>query len=137
MSNWSISCIRFSKWHAYSTINSVKCEIATIVHIPSDSPLNKHPLTNKYMTAVFNLRPWKPKLRIVWDVGILIRYVEQQGNNTSLPYKLLKQKLLNLLLLLGAQRFSTVKLFTVSNMVLNSLSAIFHTYKNIKTLSKR
>ena len=58
-------------------------------------------------------------------MGILFRYVEQQGNNTSLPYKLLKQKLLNLLLLLGAQRFSTVKLFSVPNMLLNSLSAIF------------
>ena len=49
-------------------------------------------------------------------------YFEQQGDNNSLSDKLLTQKLLILLLLLGAYRISTVKLFSVSNMVLNDLS---------------
>ena len=51
----------FDKGHAYSTINSAKCAIATIVHMHS---LNEHPLINKYMTGVFNLRPPKPKLSL-------------------------------------------------------------------------
>ena len=59
------------KGNAYSTINSAKCAIATIAHIPPDNSLNKHPLINKYMTGVFNLRPPKPKLSFVWDVDIL------------------------------------------------------------------
>ena len=92
----------FDKGHAYSTINSTKCAIATIVHIPPYNSLNKHPLINKYMTGVFNLRPPKPKLSFVWDVNILFRYFEQQGDNDSLSDKLLTQKLLILLLLLGA-----------------------------------
>ena len=115
----------FDKGHAYSTINSTKCAIATIVHIPPYNSLNKHPLINKYMTGVFNLRPPKPKLSFVWDVNILFRYFEQQGDNDSLSDKLLTQKLLILLLLLGAHRSSTVKLFSVSNMVLNDLSVTF------------
>ena len=49
----------FDKGHAYSTINSAKCAIVTIVHIPPWNHLNKHPLINKYMTGVFNLRPPK------------------------------------------------------------------------------
>ena len=77
------------------------------------------------MTGVFNLRPPKPKLSFVWDVNILFRYFEQQGDNDSLSDKLLTQKLLILLLLLGAHRSSTVKLFSVSNMVLNDLSVTF------------
>ena len=77
------------------------------------------------MTGVFNLRPPKPKLSFVWDVNILFRYFEQQGDNDSLSDKLLTQKLLILLLLLGAHRISTVKLFSVSNMVLNDLSVTF------------
>ena len=40
----------FDKEHAYSTIDSTKCAIATIVHIPPYNSLNTHPLINKYMT---------------------------------------------------------------------------------------
>ena len=112
----------FDKGHAYSTINSTKCAIATIVHIPSYNSLNKHLLINKYMTGVFNLRPPKPKLSFVWDINILFWYFEQQGDNNLLSDKLLTQKLLILLLLIGAHRISTVKLFSVSNMVLNEVS---------------
>ena len=83
----------FDKGHAYSTINSAKCAIATIVHIPPYNSLNKHPLINRYMTGVFNLRPSKPKLGFAWDVNILFRYFEQQGENNSLSDKLLTQKL--------------------------------------------
>ena len=43
----------FEKGHAYSTINSVKCAIATTVHIPPCNSLNKHPMINKYMTGIF------------------------------------------------------------------------------------
>ena len=53
------------KGHAYSTTNSAKCAIATIMHIPPYYSLNKHPLINKYMTGVFNLIPPKPKLSFV------------------------------------------------------------------------
>ena len=52
----------FDKGHAYSTINSAKCAIATIVYIPPYNLLNKHLLINKYMLGVFNLRPPKSKL---------------------------------------------------------------------------
>ena len=37
----------FEKEHAYSIINSAKCAIATIMHIPPHDSLNKHPLINK------------------------------------------------------------------------------------------
>ena len=59
------------------------------------------------MTGVFNLRPPKTKLSFVWDMDILFSYLEQQGDNNSLSDKLLAQKFLILLLLLGAHRIST------------------------------
>ena len=115
----------FEKGHAYSTINSAKCAIATIIHIPPYESLNKHPLINKYMTGIFNLRPPKPKLSFVWDVDILFRYFEQQGDNCLLSDIILTQKLIILLLLLGAHRLSTIKLFCINNMLLNDLSVTF------------
>lgn len=71
------------------------------------------------MSGVFNLKPPRPKLSFVWDVDILIRYFEQ-GDNSSLPSYNLTQKLLTLLLLLGKDRISTIKLFSVNNIVLNN-----------------
>ena len=63
--------------------------------------LNKHPLINKYMTGISNLRRPKPKLIFVWDVDILFRYFEQQGDNCLLSDIILTQKLIIQLLLLG------------------------------------
>ena len=60
----------FDKGHAYSTINSARCAIATIVDIPPWNSLNNHQKIDKYLTGVFNLRPPKPKLSFVWDVNI-------------------------------------------------------------------
>ena len=77
------------------------------------------------MAGFFNLRPPKTKLNFVWDEDTLFRYFEQQGDSNSLLDKLLTQNLLILLLLLGAQRISTDKLFSKSNMVLNDLSVTF------------
>ena len=115
----------FEKGHAYSTINRAKCAIATIIHIPPCDSLNKHPLLNKYMTGIFNLRPPKPKPSFIWDVDILFRYFEQQGDHCLLSDIILTLKLIILLLLLGAHRLSTIKLFSINNMVLNDLSVTF------------
>ena len=96
-----------------------------IMHIPPYNSLNKHPLINKYMTGIFNLGPPKPKLSFVWDVDILFRYFEQQEDNCLLSDITLTQKLIILLLLLGAHKLSTIKLFSINNMVLNDLSVTF------------
>ena len=109
----------FEKGHGYSTINSAKDGVATIMHIPPYDSLNKHPLINKYMTGIFNLRLPKPKLSFLWDVDISFRYFERQGDNCLLSDIVLTQKLIILLLLLGAHRLSTIKLLSINNMVLN------------------
>ena len=83
---------------ACSTINSAKCDIATIVHMPP----------YKQITGIFNLIPPKPKLSFVMNVDILFRYFEQQGDNRLLSEIILTQKLIILLLLLGALRLSTI-----------------------------
>ena len=71
----------FDKGHAYSTINSAKRPVGTIVHMPPYSSLHKHPVIKNYMTGLFNLRPPKAKLSFKWDVDILLRYFEKQGDN--------------------------------------------------------
>ena len=69
----------FEKGHAYSTINSAKCAIVTIIHIPPYEYLNKHPLINKYMTGTFSLRPLKPKISFVWNVDFYTGILSNRG----------------------------------------------------------
>ena len=57
--------------------------------------------------------------------GYVVRFFEQQGGNNSSSDKLSTKKLVILLLPLGAHRIGTVKIFSVSNMVLNDLSVTF------------
>ena len=78
------------------------------------------------MTSIFKLSPPKPKLSFVWDVDILFRYLETQGSNNVLSKKLLTQKLLVLLLLLGSGRTSTMKSFRIKEEV--SLNDILVTF---------
>ena len=63
----------------------------------------------------------------MYNADISFRYFEQQGDNNSLSDKLLTQKFIILLSLLGAPK--TVKLYSVSNMVLNDLSITFNLHK--------
>ena len=54
----------------------------------------------------------------MWDVDILFRYFEQQGDNCLLSDIILTQRL-TIMLLLGAHRLSSIKLFSISDMGLN------------------
>ena len=68
-----------------------------------------------------NLRSPKSKPSFVWDVDILFRYFKQQGDNCLLSAIILIQKLVILLLVLGAHRLNTItiKLFSINNMILD------------------
>ena len=48
----------------------------------------------------------------MWDVDILFRYFEQQGDNCLLSDIILTQRL-------GAHRLSSIKLFSISDMGIN------------------
>ena len=87
---------------------------------------------SQYGKGAFNLRPPRPKLQFVWDVRIVFSYLEGKGLNNILPDKILSQKLLILLLLLGRQRMNTVFNFEVDNMFINTECAIYFPNKVLK-----
>ena len=119
---------------SYSAINSAKSALSHIILIP---PRTQNYLTtflclmSQYGKVVFNQRPPRPKLQFVWDVKIVFSYLEEKGLNNILPDKILSQKLLILLLLLGGQRMDTVFNFEV-DMFINTECAIFSPNKVIK-----
>lgn len=52
----------FDKWVAYSTINSAKCGLDTVLHISTYPFMDKYSLVMKYINGIFNLSLPKPKL---------------------------------------------------------------------------
>ena len=100
-------------------MNCAKCAVATILHIPTYPYINKQLLVLKCITTIFNLRPLKPKLNNVWDVDISFSYHNRLGDNTLVTNIILTQKLIVLLLLIGARRFNVICVFTVDNVTLN------------------
>ena len=87
--------------------------------MPPYTKLSDHLLQSQYGKGVFNLRPPRPKLQFAWDVKIVFSYFEEEGLNNKLRDKILSQKLLILLLLIGRQRMNTVFNFEVDNMFIN------------------
>ena len=122
---------------SYSAINSAKSALSHIILIPPHTKLSDHLLISQYGKGVFNLRPPRPKLQFVWDVKIVFSYLEEKGSNNILPDKILSQKLLILLLLLGGQRMNTVFNFEVDNMFINTKCAIISPNKALKTFKTR
>ena len=59
-------------------------------------------------------------------------YLEEKGLNNLLPDKILSQKLLILLILLGGQRMNAVFNFDLDNMFINKEYAIFSSNKVLK-----
>ena len=117
---------------SYSAINSAKSALSHIILLPPYTKLSDHPLISQYGKGVFNLRPPRPKLQFVWDFKIVFSYLEEKGSNNIMPDKILSQKLLILLLLLGEQRMNTVFNFEVNNMFINTECVILSPNKVLK-----
>ena len=105
---------------SYGATNSAKSALLQIILVPAYTELSDHS------------KPPRPKLQFVWDVKIVFSYLEEKGLINILPDKILSQKLLILLLLLGGQRMNTVFNFEEDSMFINMECAIFSPNKVLK-----
>ena len=106
---------------SYSLIRTARSAISYHIAIPPYKQLSEHPLMNKFFKGLYNLRPPVRKFGFVWDVRIVFDYFLTQPENHLLDDKLLTQKLVLLLLLLGGQRVNTIFWFHVNRMIVNEI----------------
>ena len=104
----------YNKGLSYSTINSAKSALDTITCLPPFTTLSDHPKVKKFFKGLYNLRPPKPRLTVVWDVKVVFDYFESLSANSGLSDKILTQKLTILLLLIGG---SVLTLYTRSMLI--------------------
>ena len=51
-------------------------------------PVGQHPLVARMLKGAFNERPPLPKYSSFWDVGLVLRYLKELGNNEMLSLRL-------------------------------------------------
>ena len=91
----------------------------------------KHPLVQRFMKGIFNLRQVLSGQFAVWDPDIVLNYLSNLEHD--LPLKDLPEKLVILLCLLSGQKKQTVKLLNIKDMLLEKGKCTFIIKRPMKT----
>jgi len=107
----------FNKGLGYSALNTARSAVAAVVLCEKDQSIGANPRVVRFLKGVFELRTPEPRYQQVWDVSILLNYLQSKGDNSELTLKELSQKLCSLLLLVSAHRVQSVHLIKLSDIV--------------------
>ena len=94
----------------YSTINTARSALSTVVFMPDNCTIGSHPLIIRFIKGIFELRTPKPRHTHTWDVGEVLNYFKSLKGNNLLSLKDLTMKVSAILLLVSAQRVQTIHL---------------------------
>ncbi|XP_071496008.1 uncharacterized protein [Diadema antillarum] len=121
----------------YSTINSYRSALSSILPKIEGYDIGKHPLVVRLMKGVFDFDPPEPKYNKTWDVAIVLNHFVSLQDNHELSLLALSQKLLSLLALVSAQRTQTLRYLDLNFMTLSADEATFHVRDILKTTSTK
>ena len=83
---------------------------------PIDGPVGQHPLVCSLLQGMFNQRPPVPRYQEVWDVALVLKYIEDGPPNSKLTLKELSKQLVTLLALCNASRASDIQALDIQFM---------------------
>ena len=126
----------FEKNLSYSSLNTARSALSTIITVDGMS-IGNHPLVVRFLKGVFNLRPPVPRYKEVWDVSIVLRFLNTLSPVSSLSLKNLSLKLVMLLSLVTAQRGQTLHLLDINLMSTYDSSIVFTFNKPLKQSNPR
>ena len=99
----------------YSALNTARSALSCVLY-QGRSTIGTDPLITRFMKGVFQTRPVKCKYKSVWDVNIVLSFIEKLGDNSGLSLKNLTLKLAMLVALTSAQRCQSVHNLNLENM---------------------
>ena len=109
----------------YNTIASTKSALANVITIPGIPSLSEHPLLQRFLKGVYNLRPPNPRYSVIWDTTVVIEYLASLPTD-NMSTKLSLYKTVMLLTLLSGQRVSTLYNFRIDEMQLRMNEILFN-----------
>ena len=112
----------------YNTIASTKSALTNVLALPGIPCISAHPLIERFLKGVYNLRPPNPRYSVIWDTAMVIDYLRSLPNN-NLSIKLLFYKKVMLLTLSG-QCLSTLYHFQIDEVQSRDKETIFNVILN-------
>ena len=100
----------------YSTLNTARSAISTIVLPHNDVTIGSNPIISRFTTIIFKINPPAPRYKATWDPHIVLNYLSSLGTGDNLTLKLLSMKLLMLTALVSAQRGQSLHMLDIRFM---------------------
>ena len=119
----------YRKQYSFSALNTARSALSCVFDSPS---IGDHILIRRFMRSVFNTRPNLPRYSKIWDVSIVLKYLENCSPGKFLNLLQLSQKLTTLIALTTGQRAQTIGYLDLDHVNFSHASATF----NIQSLLK-
>jgi integrase len=104
-------------------MNTSRSALSTVFNSP---PIGEHILVRRFMRSVFNIRPNLPRYNKIWDVSIVLKYLENLSPGKYLNLRQLSHKLVTLIALITGQRSQTIQSLNLEDLNITKHSATFH-----------
>ena len=109
----------FKSGSGYSTINTARSALSSIIVLPNGATFGEHPLVRRFLEGVFELKPSLPKYNEIWDVSLVLEYLRHLPGLENINLKDHSRKLAMLLCLLTGQRRQTIHKFDIKYILVN------------------
>ncbi|WAQ99027.1 hypothetical protein MAR_023400 [Mya arenaria] len=118
---------------SYSVINTHKAMLLCTLPFFGNSWCKNTDLIPRFMRSVFISKPPKPRYIAMWDVSIVLRFLESLGKNSDLSLKILTFKTVALVALAIAPRAQTLISLCLNNMIVEKDAIVFMISDILKT----
>lgn len=113
----------------YSAFQTARSAVNNFIQICGNTDFSSHYLIKKFMQGIYNLKPSLPKYDSIWDVQVVLTYIEKMTDLTLLE---LSAKLSMLFLLVTAQRCQTLHLIELGDIEMQEEMCIIRTNHVLK-----
>lgn len=122
----------FHRGVGYESVNTARAALSALGIMLEGCKAGSHPLINRFMRGVFNLRPSCPRYAETWDVQPVLQKLRNLGPLPDLSLKSLTLKLVMLMALTQAARVQTLHLLLYDNAIVDKNSISLWLGGNIK-----
>jgi len=123
----------FEKGSSYTTINTARSALSTILGHVEGLAIGSHPLIMRLLKGVSRLRPPTCKYDTVWDPQLVLSYIPTMGENNVLSLRDLGAKLAALMALCSGQRVQTLASIKTPEIHFRTDGVIINISNRLKT----
>ena len=118
---------------SYSSISTARSALSTLMQLQDGEKIGSNTLVSRFMKGVFIQRPALSRYKEIWDVSVVLRYLQKWHPLKELDLKCLTLKTVMLMTLVSSQRCQTINALNISNMHLTENRCTFEIKELLKT----